>query len=321
MALAGGGALLWWTGSAPAVHWKLPAFRLVAQDGSSFGGESLAGHPWVAGFIFTRCHGICPAMTAEMARLRPALPAGARLVSFTVDPAHDTPEVLAAYGRAAGAGPEWVFLTGARDDLYRLAIDGFRLQAMEVPEGERLAGGDGPFLHSGKLVLVDGEGRVRGYYASEDPSAMRRLGQDARRLSGFGVRDLPTVNAALNATSALLMLLGWLFIRAGRREAHKKAMLAAVTCSAAFLACYVAYHVEVGSVRFGGSGLLRAVYLLILVTHIILAATVVPLVLVSVRRGLSERYDAHRRIARVTLPVWAYVSVTGVVVYWMLYHL
>jgi uncharacterized membrane protein YozB (DUF420 family) len=135
------------------------------------------------------------------------------------------------------------------------------------------------------------------------------------------VRDLPALNAALNATSAVLLFVGWRLIRHGRREAHRRAMLGAVACSALFLVSYLAYHAQVGSVRFQGRGALRTVYFTVLLTHTILAAAIVPLVIVTLVRGLRGRFDRHRRIARVTLPLWAYVSVTGVVIYVMLYRL
>jgi uncharacterized membrane protein YozB (DUF420 family) len=135
------------------------------------------------------------------------------------------------------------------------------------------------------------------------------------------VRDLPTLNATLNATSALLLVAGYLLIRRGRQQAHRRAMLAAVTCSALFLVSYLVYHAQVGSVRFQGQGWIRTVYFTILLTHTVLAAAIVPLVLVTLVRGLQGRFDRHRRIARVTFPLWAYVSVTGVVIYVMLYRL
>jgi uncharacterized membrane protein YozB (DUF420 family) len=133
--------------------------------------------------------------------------------------------------------------------------------------------------------------------------------------------DLPAVNAVLNATSAVLLAVGWLLIRSGRRRAHQKVMLAALGTSTLFLVSYLVYHANVGSVRYQGQGGLRAVYFSILLTHTVLAAAIVPMVLVTTVRALRDRFDAHRRIARVTLPLWAYVSVTGVVIYWMLYRL
>jgi uncharacterized membrane protein YozB (DUF420 family) len=135
------------------------------------------------------------------------------------------------------------------------------------------------------------------------------------------VRDLPALNACLNALSAALLFTGWVLVRRRRLIAHKRVMLAALTSSALFLVSYVTYHVQVGSVRFQGQGLLRKVYFAILISHTLLAVAIVPLVLVRVSRALASRFDRHRRIARVTLPLWAYVSVTGVVVYWMLYQL
>jgi len=135
------------------------------------------------------------------------------------------------------------------------------------------------------------------------------------------VRDLPALNASLNAASALLLLVGYLLIRAGRREAHRRAMLLALACSALFLVSYLTYHFHVGSVRFTKTGAIRSVYFAILISHTVLAVAILPLVLLTTARGLRGRFDAHRRIARVTLPLWAYVSVTGVVVYWMLYRL
>ena len=135
------------------------------------------------------------------------------------------------------------------------------------------------------------------------------------------IRDLPALNAILNATSAGLLALGYVLIRRGRREAHQQVMQAALACSALFLASYLTYHAQVGSVHFQGQGPIRTVYFTILISHTILAIVIVPMVLVTFVRARRGRFDRHRAIARVTLPLWAYVSVTGVVVYWMLYRL
>lgn len=135
------------------------------------------------------------------------------------------------------------------------------------------------------------------------------------------VRDLPTLNAALNALTALLLLCGWLLIRSGRRDAHRRVMTAALVTSGAFLVSYLLYHAQVGSVRFQGQGRVRTVYFAVLISHTILAAAIVPLVGVTVLRALKGQFTRHRRWARVTLPLWGYVSVTGVVVYWMLYRM
>jgi uncharacterized membrane protein YozB (DUF420 family) len=134
-------------------------------------------------------------------------------------------------------------------------------------------------------------------------------------------QDLPNLNAVLNATSAVLLLTGWWLIRRGRRVAHRRAMLAALATSSLFLVSYLAYHFEVGSVRFTGQGLIRTVYFAILISHTVLAVAIVPLVLVTLARALRGRFEAHRSLARITLPLWLWVSVSGVVVYWMLYRL
>jgi uncharacterized membrane protein YozB (DUF420 family) len=135
------------------------------------------------------------------------------------------------------------------------------------------------------------------------------------------ISDLPALNATLNALSALLLTAGYVWIRRGRRDLHKRCMLAALATSALFLTSYVIYHVNTGSRPYGGHGLLRVVYFSILITHVIFAATVLPLALVTAARGLRGRYDRHVRIARWTFPIWIYVSVTGVVIYLMLYGL
>ena len=137
----------------------------------------------------------------------------------------------------------------------------------------------------------------------------------------IALSDLPALNAALNATSAVFLSLGYLLIRSGRREAHKRCMLAALTTSALFLTSYVIYHANVGSKPFPGQGGVRVVYFAILITHVILAATILPLALMTTARGLRGQYGLHVQIARWTLPIWLYVSVTGVVIYLMLYQM
>ena len=137
----------------------------------------------------------------------------------------------------------------------------------------------------------------------------------------MSIADLPALNATLNATSAVLLITAWMLIKRGRWIAHRNVMLAAVCTSVLFLISYLTYHAQVGSVRFTKQGPIRMVYFTILLTHTILAAVIVPMVMVTLWRGLAAKYDRHRRIARWTLPIWLYVSVTGVVVYLMLYRM
>jgi uncharacterized membrane protein YozB (DUF420 family) len=131
---------------------------------------------------------------------------------------------------------------------------------------------------------------------------------------------LPSINATLNAAAAVLLVWGYLLIRRKQIQTHRKVMLTAFGVSSLFLVCYLVYHFQVGSVRYQKTGALRTIYLSILATHTLLAAAVPPLAVVTLNRGLRARFDKHRRIARWTLPIWLYVSVTGVVVYLMLYR-
>jgi putative membrane protein len=132
---------------------------------------------------------------------------------------------------------------------------------------------------------------------------------------------LPAVNATLNGASTLCLVTGYYFIRNRRISAHRACMLAAFGFSTLFLACYLYYHAHVGSRPFLGAGWVRPVYFTILISHIILAAAILPLALVTLWRALRGQFQRHRAIARWTLPIWLYVSITGVIVYWMLYHL
>ena len=133
--------------------------------------------------------------------------------------------------------------------------------------------------------------------------------------------DLPSVNASLNALASVFLVTGYAFIRRGRQDAHKRCMLSALVTSGLFLVSYVIYHANAGSVPFTGTGIVRVIYFAVLIPHVILAATILPLALLTTARGLDGDYRRHVRIARWTLPLWLYVSVTGVIVYWMLYHL
>jgi protein SCO1/2 len=160
---------------------ELPGFLLTDQNGREVRLDDLLGQPWVADFIFTRCPGPCPKLTQKLADLGPQLPPGVRRVSFTVDPDHDTPEVLRAYAEKFQAAPDWLFLTGPREAMHELVIAGFKLmvQKASVPDHP-----DGPILHSLRFVLVDQEGRIRGTYLALDGEQSERLVRDAHALVG-----------------------------------------------------------------------------------------------------------------------------------------
>lgn len=137
----------------------------------------------------------------------------------------------------------------------------------------------------------------------------------------MSVTDLPALNATLNATATVLLVTGYVFIRRGEWRKHRACMIAALVVTSLFLTSYVIYHLQVGSVPFGRTGWIRTVYFAVLIPHVVLAVAITPMVLVTVSRALSRRFDRHRAIARWTLPLWLYVSVTGVIVYVMLYRM
>ena len=271
----------------------------------------------------------------------------ALLVSISVDPEHDTPTVLKAYADRFGASPErWWFLTGPKEKTYDLVQNGFKLALAETTAADRGEGAE-TIAHSDRLALVD-RGQVVGFFESRDPKALDELVARASRLALPGwVRGLPAVNASLNALCALLLVAGWVFIRyrpsvasidwsvspetpvpAGYNpldrpgaRAHVICMLLAVATSAVFLTCYLAYHYQAGSMRFRHGGLVRWVYFTILWSHTALATFgVVPLVSLTLLRAARRDFARHARIAQVTFPIWVYVSITGVIIYVLLYH-
>lgn len=140
-------------------------------------------------------------------------------------------------------------------------------------------------------------------------------------MSSVSLSFLPALNACLNGTSAILLTAGYICVRRGKILAHKTCMLSAVACSAAFLASYLYFHFHAGIVRFTGQGAIRPMYFTILTTHTILAVVIVPLVLITLTFALRAQFRRHKKIARWTLPLWLYVSLTGVLVYWLLFVL
>jgi protein SCO1/2/putative membrane protein len=298
---------------------KVADFSLTERSGRTVHRADLAGKIWVAAFVFTRCPGPCAKISQSMADLQRSW-LGTRdvaFVSFTVDPEYDTPEVLQAYAARFGADAErWLFLTGDRRAVHDLIRESFKL-------GVQSAEGTGHDIdHSIKLVLVDGQGRIRGYFDGTDPAEVAELQWHLTFL--VWQYRLPAVNASLNGLSALLLSVGYLAIRRRNVSLHKGCMLAALGVSALFLTCYLYYHLAVKQgepTPFTGSGWVRPAYFAILLSHTVLAAAVAPLALYTAYQGLQGRLSRHVKVARWTWPLWLYVSVTGVVVYWMLYQL
>jgi protein SCO1/2/putative membrane protein len=314
-------------------------FRLTERDGRTVTREDLRGKVWIASFVITNCpDGKCPQVTQTMKRLQDDLARRRNLllVTFTVDPGRDDLPALRRFAEGHGADPErWLFLTGSDDTIDTL------LRSFSLRAGPRVKG---QLDHSQKLFLIDRHGHIRGlcdglydsrYMLEEDFQAdLRRFERKAEKLlepelPAYFPKDFPAFNAALNALSGVLILLGYCAIRRRLVRLHATCMLTAIAVSAVFLASYLFYHLVVKEgrpTRFAeqapaAPGWVGHLYLGILLTHTVLAIFAAPLALYTAYRGLRGQILSHVRVARWTLPIWLYVSVTGVVVYWMLYRL
>lgn len=310
--------------SSPDALFPAPQFSLTDQDNKPLTNADLKGEVWIVDFIFTRCGGACPVMTQKMIDLSTKVKSpNVRFVGISVDPAYDTPAVLKQYAQRQGAADSrFIFLTGDPEVIYNLAQKGFHLMAAP-------ARGEKPIVHDERFLLIDPGGDARGVYDSNDPQAMTHLAADATTLSkppaSPWLMRLPSINASLNAASGILLCLAMILIQAGRFRMHAALMIAAVITSTAFLTCYLIFHAlkaQAGSAttHFPQSSW-RPVYLAILTSHTILAVVIVPLIIITLILAARRRWDTHRRIARPTFWMWLYVSATGVIVYWMLYHL
>jgi protein SCO1 len=326
----------------------LGEFQLQERSGRTVRETDLNERVWIASFIFTRCPLSCPRISSVMKGLQERLvKTNVLLVSISVDPDHDTPSVLTEYaGRFGASGDRWWFLTGPKPSTYDLVQNRFKLALGETPLPDMTSDTEA-ISHSDRLALVD-HGRVAGFFESSDTRALDELVASARwRAQPSWVRRLPTVNASLNALCAVFLIAGWMAIRRRRApladlisqaggesrrpvtlldqpavRAHLVFMLLAFATSSIFLACYLVYHFQAGSMPFRHGGAIRVVYFTILLSHTFMATFgVVPLVIMTLLRAARQDFPGHARIARVTFPIWLYVSITGVVIYLLLYHL
>ncbi len=329
----------------PIGAFPLGDFQLTDRTMRAVTQDDFRKHIWVVSFIFTRCPLSCPRITTVMKDLSNRLGGSdVMLASISVDPEFDTPPVLAAYAQRFGVPQgRWCFLTGRKQEVHELIQNRFKLGFQESSPSERSAGSE-LITHSDRLALVQ-DGHVVGFFESSDPASVAALMAQARRraLPGW-VKKLPTVNASLNGTCAILLVLGWILIRQrgkapqlettspaaargsgalGRRfvRAHAVVMLTSVSVSALFLASYLVYHSQAGSVPYPFGGPSRVVYFTILLSHTALAIAVVPLVAFTLLHAIRRQYTKHLAIAQTTFPIWLYVAITGVVIYLMLYHL
>jgi len=313
-------------------------FTLTERSGRSVCKSDLLGKVWIASFEFVRCTQGCPQISATMERLQEELRRfpDVCLVTFTVDPEHDRPEELRAYAQHYHADPErWLFLTGDEKTIYQLLEESFHLPA------QKNTGGDpgNAVLHSTKLVLVDRQGHIRGYFEgrpdphSPDPETAHQydLHQLKRAVAALERDPLPDFHAMLNTLTFALLVLGYAAIRFGLVRLHLSCMLTSLVLSFIFLVSYVYDHTVIKHGLTTSFALqtrhahppawVGVVYYLILWTHTPLAAGVVPLALYTAYLALRRRLARHQAVARWTLPIWLYAAGSGVAVYWMLYQL
>ena len=302
----------------------LGTFSLIERSGKTLTENDLADRVVVASFIFTRCPLSCPKISTVMKGLQSKFEGTeVQLLSITVDPDHDTPAILADYAKRFSADPNrWWFATGPASEIQELIRERFKVGLVAASDADQKSGAEA-FAHSDRLALIK-DAKVVGYFDSNDSKTVQALIERAKSLSNGGgpswIRQLPAVNATLNGSCALILALGWILIRTGNQTAHALCMISAVVVSAIFLTCYLIYHYNVGSVPFQGAGSIRVVYFTILLSHTLLATFgVVPLVAITVWHALNRQFDRHSKIARVTFPIWMYVSITGVVIYVLLY--
>lgn len=328
---------------------EVPDFRFEDSQGQPLTRADLLGEPWIAVPFFVRCMGPCPSVSRDIAeRLIPALEGTPiRVVSFSLDPEVDTAAKLQEYADLFDADPErWLFVRSETEEqMHRFMNEGLLVPV--VRDGEEAAPGLA-ITHGTRMPVIDAAGKVAGWYELRDP-AQGEGGEDlveaarvlanryglivarARALAGLdyqwplpGRSVLPLVNASLNGVAFVLLLLGLAAIVTGRKRLHEAMMRSAFVVSAAFLSCYLYYHFAVlpisgGPTKFNGEGAAKVAYLLMLLTHVVLAVVNLPMVLRVFWLAHKEDWDRHKRLARWTLPIWLYVSLTGVLVYLVLY--
>ncbi len=305
-------------------------FSLQERSGNDFHPSDLRGKIWVAHFFFPGCTGVCTKTTPNMKRLQELYRGKSDVALVSIALNNDTLETINRYAEVQNAQPQqWLFLTGPDEKVHGIIWSVFYNAAARnktpTPGNE--------VVHSGSLVLVDFEGNTVGYVEGAEDNSVAALKEEIDRLrsrrrleSRIPVTgaDMPWFNALLNSSCTILLILGWIAIRMRYETLHKILMLLALAVSAVFLASYLFYHfvvMEMEPTRFPGTGPARYAYFGILLTHTILAIVVAPLALTIAVQGLRDSRKIHVKLARWTLPIWLYVSVTGVVVYWMLYRM
>lgn len=315
---------------------RIGDFRFIERSGREVGLEDLLGQPWIGVPFFRGCTGPCPSLTSDLhTAFRERLAgSGVRVVSFTLDADEDTPSALRSYAEEYHIeSEEWLFLSGPDKGALQEYVRG----QLGVPVAESVAAGfeyGQSITHGTRLPVIDPEGRIAGWYecaranfgdVQSFEASVGALVDRARALRTRPKTALPLINAVLNGLAFVLLLAGMRAIHAGARERHALLMRSAFVVSATFLACYLYYHLVVqagyGPTPFHAEGPARIAYLLLLASHVVLAMVNLPMVLRTFWLAHKQDWERHRWWARKTLPLWLYVSITGVFVYVVLYHL
>tara|TARA_R110002072_G_scaffold59071_16_gene150562 strand:- start:3243 stop:4325 length:1083 start_codon:yes stop_codon:yes gene_type:complete len=315
---------------------EVPDFSFTDANGETLTRADLLGEPWVAIPFFVRCMGPCPNLTTQLrARVFPRFKnTPIRMVSFSVDPKFDDPAQLADYAKRFDIDLDrWSFVTGDAIAMTTFVREGL---STALDRDDSLEPGLA-VTHGTRLPVIDADGVIAGWYECADASLtpeeldgnFERLIRRARALAGLREpsaieRKLPLVNASLNGLAGVLLLLGLIAIKKDQRSRHEHLMKAAFLVSAAFLASYLWYHFQVtalqgGPTPFNGTGAAKIAYLALLASHVVLAMVNLPMILRTFWLAHKEDWVRHRAWAKITFPIWLYVSVTGVLVYLVLY--
>jgi uncharacterized membrane protein YozB (DUF420 family)/cytochrome oxidase Cu insertion factor (SCO1/SenC/PrrC family) len=309
-----------------SIDYPVGNFSLQDRTGKYITARDLRGSIWVAHFFFPECTGACTKSPPNMKKLQDHF-RGKPNVKFVSIALHgDTLETLNRYAEAQNAEPgQWYFLTDENEERVHEII---RLSFFDTAVKNDKPTPGNEIVHSSRLILIDPAGMMVSSVEGTKDNAFDLMKTEIDRLRlqqriPVTVADMPWFNALLNSACTILLLLGWVAIRLRYETVHKILMLLALTVSMVFLASYLFYHfvvVEMQPTRFPGEGVAKFAYLAILLTHTILAIVVAPLALTITVQGLRDARKIHVKLAKWTLPMWLYVSITGVVVYWMLYR-
>lgn len=316
-------------------------FTFQDSRGGTLSKADLVGAPWIGVPFFITCTGPCPSITRDIrAKLYGELEGtGVRIVSFSLDPERDTPEALDEYAKSLDIDRDrWLFVSAPKEsDMHDFVRLGLRVPVQRDPKetDPGLA-----VTHGTRMPVIDEAGMIAGFYDIADPllgqsppsleesnallaARYALIGNRAKALAA-GPSRIPAINASLNGTAFLLLIAGIVAIKNGAKKRHEHLMKLAFLASATFLGFYLYYHFVVlpisgGPTPFNGTGVWKTLYLLLLASHVILAVVNLPMVLRTFWLAHEEDWDRHKRMARWTFPIWAYVSVTGVIVYLVLY--